>query len=107
MFQLLKSGCSQMSFHPRNVFAASAVIAAELCARSVLSKAVFASAITLDADVLDEDVRRHNHQPSDAPVHRRVDKRDRTASECPTRTGSPMPSRSSSSGRTSSASTCM
>src|SRR5260221_3606745 len=33
----------------------------------------------LDADVLDEHVRRHHHQPFDAVIHRRVDKRDRTA----------------------------
>src|SRR5258706_184376 len=33
----------------------------------------------LDADVLDEHVRRHHHQPLDAVIRRRVDKRDRTA----------------------------
>src|SRR5712675_1802162 len=55
------------------------VIAAELLreVRALEGRLRFGDA--LDADVLDEDVRRHNHQPPDAPAHRRVDKRDRTA----------------------------
>src|SRR5881396_2333341 len=78
MFQLLKSGCIQMSFPPERLRRVG-MIAAELLRKVGVFEGGLRLRDALHADVFDEDMGRHEHQPLDGVVLCRVDERDRSA----------------------------